>query len=78
VTASAAFVSPQQPNPVVVPSTPSLLRVLRRPVESALAALIAVMNQALDRPAAPDGHVQGVHHQFGAQMVGHRPAHDPT
>ena len=27
--------SPQQPNPVVVPSTPSLLRVLRRPVESA-------------------------------------------
>jgi putative transposase len=35
VTASAAFLSPQQPNPVVVPSTPSLLRVLRRPVESA-------------------------------------------
>jgi putative transposase len=35
VTASAAFPSPQQPNPVVVPSTPSLLRVLRRPVESA-------------------------------------------
>jgi putative transposase len=35
VTASAAFLSPQQPNPVVVPSTPSLLGVLRRPVESA-------------------------------------------
>jgi putative transposase len=35
VTASAAFPSPQQPNPVVVPSTPPLLRVLRRPVESA-------------------------------------------
>jgi putative transposase len=35
VTASAAFLSPQQPNPVVVPSTPPLLRVLRRPVESA-------------------------------------------
>jgi hypothetical protein len=34
-TASAAFLSPQQPNPVVVPSTPPLLGVLRRPVESA-------------------------------------------
>jgi hypothetical protein len=34
-TASAAFLSPSQPNPVVVPSTPPVLRVLRRPVESA-------------------------------------------
>ncbi len=35
MTASAAFLSPQLPNPVVVPSTPSLLGVLRQPVESA-------------------------------------------
>src|SRR5215208_2571059 len=32
-TASAAFLSPQQPNPVVVPSTPPPLGVLRRPLE---------------------------------------------
>src|SRR5512133_1092727 len=57
-TASAAFLSPQQPNPVVVPSTPPLLGVLRRPVESALAAPVGVMDQPiqLGRPA-PDGHL---------------------
>jgi transposase InsO family protein len=33
VSASAAFLSLQQPNPVVVPSTPPVLRVLRRPLE---------------------------------------------
>jgi hypothetical protein len=25
-----------------------------------------------------DGHVEGVQDQFGAQVVGHRPANDPT
>src|SRR5919201_3241232 len=44
-TASAAFLSPQQLNPVVVPSTPPLLGVLRRPVESALGAAVGVVHQ---------------------------------
>src|SRR5215218_11227835 len=29
------------------------------------------------RLALADGHVQGAQDQFGAQMLGHRPAHDP-
>jgi hypothetical protein len=51
-----------------------MVEVLRRPIESALAALIAVVDQALGRLAAPDGHVEGVNDQLGAQVVGHRPA----
>ena len=31
------------------------------------------------RSALPERHVQGVEHEFGAQMVGHRPAdHAPA
>src|SRR5207247_1798833 len=41
-TASTAFLSPQQPNPVVVPPTPPLLGVLRRPLEPGFAAAVGV------------------------------------
>ena len=40
-----------------------------------LASLIAVMDHVA-RAALPDRHFQRVHHQLGAQMSGHRPAHD--
>jgi putative transposase len=53
VTASAAFRSPQQPNPVVVPSPPPLLRVLRRPVESAQFASWAFTQRAKDSGLVP-------------------------
>jgi hypothetical protein len=62
----------------LLPSQPLTVEVLRRPVESALAAVIGVVHQARRGVALADGHVQGVQDQFGAQMVGHRPAHDPA
>src|SRR6202035_4184822 len=49
--------------------------VLRRPVDSALAALVAVMDDAV-RPSLADRHFQRIQHQLGAQMIGHRPADD--
>jgi transposase InsO family protein len=49
----AAFLSPQQPNPVVVPSTPPLLGVLRRPVESAQFASWAFTQRATDSGLVP-------------------------
>jgi len=43
-----------------------------------LAALIGMMDD-VRRPALCDGHVEGVQHQAGAQVVRHRPADDaPT
>src|SRR5512133_2202080 len=53
-TASAAFLSPSPPNPVVVPSTPPVLGVLRRPVESAFAAAVAMEDRAV-HPATTAG-----------------------
>ena len=53
---------------------------LRRPVEFALNAPIAVMHQAGDVLAGslpgPQAHVEGVERQIGAQAGGHLPAHD--
>src|SRR5215211_3652478 len=70
-TASAAFLSPQQPNPVVVPSTPPLLRVLRRPLEPGLAAVVGVTDQAGGWLPLADGHIQGIQDQLGTQVLGH-------
>src|SRR4051794_13780156 len=50
--------------------------VLRRPIESALDPSVTVMDQAGFRPAALQGHHQGVHAQPGPEVVGHRPADD--
>src|SRR5215212_8286380 len=55
-----------------------LLGMLRRPVESALAAVVGVADQAGWWLSLADGHLQGVQDQFSAQVVGHRPANDPT
>jgi hypothetical protein len=54
---------------------PSHLRieVLRRPVEFALAAVVAVMDQPGPWLALGDRHVEGVKDQLGAQVLGHRP-----
>jgi hypothetical protein len=44
---------------------------LRRPLEPGLAAVITVMDQARGGIALGDGHVEGVQHQLGAQMLSH-------
>jgi hypothetical protein len=45
----------------LLPSQPLIAKVLRRPIESALAACVAVMHQlATAQLAAPDGHLQRV------------------
>jgi len=49
--------------------------VLRRLVEPGLASLVAVVDHVV-RPALTDGHLQGIDHQFGPQVVCHRPADD--
>ncbi len=51
--------------------------VLRRPIESALTAVVAVDHGARGSAApAQTGHLEGVDDQLGAQMVSDRPAHD--
>src|SRR5215207_6646368 len=73
-TASAAFLSPQQPNPVVVPSTPPLLGVLRRPVESAQYTSWAFTQLAKDAGLLPsmgtigDAYDNAVIESFWARM----------
>jgi hypothetical protein len=48
---------------------------LRRPVESALPALIGVMDHVA-RTTAREGHVERVEYQLRAQVRRHRPADD--
>jgi hypothetical protein len=52
--------------------------VLRRPVESALHSPVAVVDEPVEdlagSGAVPDGHLQGVDGQVGAQTVGDLPA----
>jgi hypothetical protein len=62
----------------LLPSQPLTVEVLRRPVESALAAMVSVMDQTWRGVALGDGHIQGVQDQLGAKVVGHGPAHDPA
>jgi hypothetical protein len=52
--------------------------VLRRPAESTLAAVVAVVDQPGPWLALGDRHVEGVQHEFGAEVVGHGPADDPA
>ena len=53
---------------------------LRRPVESALAAAIAVVDQAtaVDWPPVMDRLFQGIQHKAGMRSPAHPPAHDVT
>ena len=55
-----------------------MIKVLRRPVESALTAVVRMQHCPGGRLAPPAGHVQGVEDQLGAQVIGYRPAHDPA
>src|SRR4029078_13691857 len=45
---------------------------------SILNAPIRMVDQAGARPLHRDGHAQGCQGQVGAQMILHRPAHDPA
>ncbi len=59
------------------PPHTSVIKVLRRPVESALRAAITVENDPALRPTLPQGHRQGVGDQLGAHVVGDRPPDHP-
>src|SRR5271169_3653935 len=63
------------PTAVSLPSQHSSRSVLRRPVDSALAALVAMVDDFL-RPTLANRHRHRVQHQLGAQVVCHRPADD--
>src|SRR6266516_2268558 len=83
VPATASLADP--PNPTVavaVPaSQPLTIEVLRRPVEPTLHAPVAVMHQAVQvcvGAALPDGHLQGIQGQVGAQVGGQLPAVQPA
>jgi hypothetical protein len=54
-----------------------IVEVLRRPLEPGLATAVGVVHQSLQllAAAAPDGHLQGVQGQVGAQGPGYLPAH---
>jgi hypothetical protein len=59
----------------LLPSQPLTAKVLRRPVESALAAPVRVMHQPLQPgPPAPDRHLQRVQRQVGPKRPGSLPA----
>jgi len=47
--------------------------VLRRPVEPMSAALVAVVDDILGSTLT-HCHLHGIQHEFGAQVVGHRPS----
>src|SRR5512132_2879323 len=58
---------------LLVPIATPHCKVLRRPLESALAAGIGVADQPVqDADAPPDGHLQGVQDQFGALLAAAR------
>jgi hypothetical protein len=54
----------------------SLVEVLRRPVEFALAAMVGVMDQLVARLASPEGHDERGDDEVGGLPFAHRPAHD--
>ena len=54
------------------------MHMLRRPVETALAATIRVVNAALGWPAQGDGHVQGTDRQVLLHPIADRPPDHPA
>jgi hypothetical protein len=56
----------------------SVIKVLRRPVESALAASIRMNDQSWGRSPLLDRHVQRITNQLGSHARGHGPANDST
>ncbi len=55
-----------------MPLGTSVIEVLRRPVELALAAPVGVEDHALGWPASDERHLQGVFDQLGSHVVGQR------
>jgi hypothetical protein len=53
-----------------------VIEVLRRPVESALAAAVAVEDHPARWPAGDEGGGEGLEDQAGAQVIGHGVADD--
>jgi hypothetical protein len=49
----------------------SSLKVLRRPLESALDPAVAMVNESARRAAALEGHNQGVNAQACLEVIGH-------
>jgi len=68
--------SVQLSNPVVVPSDTSVLEVLRRCLELGLTAAVRVVNETveLSSTASPDGHLEGIEGEVGAQRSRRLPA----
>ncbi|MBB2914490.1 hypothetical protein FHS43_005802 [Streptosporangium becharense] len=65
-------------HPAGLPMQHLRIKVLRRPVESALNSSIRVVDEAADVTSArPDRHFQGVECQVSAQVVGDLPTNDP-
>ena len=73
---SAIALSKQSPTEPWTARRPSLGSVSER-VRRVLATLVAVMDDAV-WAALPQRHVQRLENQFGAQVIGHRPAHNPS
>src|SRR3954453_13041471 len=72
---------PAAPASFVVPLNTSVIKVLRRPIESALAALIGVhqhLGQAVFARPAPDAHLQGCLGEGGVVVLAHSEADDPA
>ena len=56
-----------------------MIEVLRRPVEFTLRPVVGVHHRAgLASVASPDGHLQGVDDELGAEVIRDRPADDAT
>ena len=56
----------------------SMIKVLQRPVECALAALVGVMHQRCGLAPSPQRHHQRINHQLGCHARTHGPAHRTT
>ena len=75
---ASADVEPDQPDDACsIPSQLLTVEMLRRPLESTLAALVRVVDHT-GRPPLSQRHVERVQHELGAQMIRHRPADDPS
>lgn len=51
-------------------------RLVAAPTEGELRALIGVVHQPGGGSAVPDGQGEGLDHEFGREILAHRPAHD--
>ncbi len=63
-----------------MPIATSFVQVLRRPLESALAAPVAMVHEptAMDGPPVMEGLLERVEHEAGMSCPADPPAHDPS